>query len=98
MFAGWVARGSVGYPLFDRGKPAGHPDEDDYRKVLSEHPSQMETMFAIFANLLELDENGDPVNTKYAERRAAVSLYEFITREPPDGESTTFGTGEGTLY
>jgi hypothetical protein len=31
--------------------------------------------FAIFANVLELDDRGDPVNEKYAERRAATWLY-----------------------
>lgn len=46
----------------------------------------METCFAIFANVLELDEAGDPVNERYAERRAATWLYRFCTGELPPGE------------
>jgi hypothetical protein len=41
----------------------------DYWKELRESPSQMEICFAIFANVLELDGQGEPVNEKYAERR-----------------------------
>ncbi|GGQ97559.1 DUF7677 family protein [Streptomyces pilosus] len=36
-------------------------------------------MLAIFANALELDEHGEPVNEKYAERRAATDLYSYCT-------------------
>ena len=46
----------------------------------------METLFAVFANNLELDEAGDPTNEKYAERRAAIFLYRYLTRELPPGE------------
>lgn len=81
-FAGWVARGSVGQPILDGV---------DYWDVLRDHPSEMETIFAIFANVLELDEAGDPVNARYAERRAAVELYRFCTGRFPDGEPETEG-------
>ena len=76
-FAGWVARGSVGHPLLD---------DIDYWDDLRDSPSQMETLFAIFANVLELDDHGDPVNEKYAERRAAVWLYQYCTGSPPANE------------
>ena len=76
-FAGWVARGTVGHPMLDHV---------DYWPELSDSPSQMETLFAIFANVLELDEHGDPVNEKYAERRAATWLYQYCTGELPPGE------------
>jgi hypothetical protein len=36
-------------------------------------------METIFANVLELDEQGEPVNEKYAERRAAAWLYQYCT-------------------
>ena len=65
-FAGWVARGSVGHPMLDG---------IDYWNELKDSPSQMEICFAIFANVLELDEDGNPINEKYAERRAATWLY-----------------------
>jgi hypothetical protein len=58
----------------------------DYWEDLRESPSAMETCFAIFANVLELDEQGQPVNEKYAERRAATWLYQYCTRELPPGE------------
>ena len=76
-FAGWVARGSVGYPLLEG---------IDYWEELKDSPTQMGICFAIFANVLELDERGEPVNEKYAERRAATWLYRYCTGEQPPGE------------
>ncbi|MFJ2898064.1 hypothetical protein ACIO87_24625 [Streptomyces sp. NPDC087218] len=76
-FAGWLARGSVGHPMLEG---------IDYWEELRESPSQMEICVAIFANVLELDEQGEPVNEKYAERRAAVWLYSYCTGELPPGE------------
>lgn len=46
----------------------------------------MEICFAIFANVLELDERGEPTNEKYAERRAATWLYKYCTGRWPDGQ------------
>lgn len=77
-FAGWVAGGSVGYPL---------TEGVEYWDDLKESPSQMETMFAVFINNLRLDENGEPTNEKYAERRAACFIYRYCTGEEPPGES-----------
>jgi hypothetical protein len=76
-FAGWVARGSVGHPMLEG---------INYRDALRESPSQLEICFAIFANVLELDEYGEPVNEKHAERRAAVWLYQYCTGELPPEE------------
>ena len=76
-FAGWVARGSVGHPILEG---------INYWDELKDSPSQMETCFAIFANVLELDEHGEPVNEKYAERRAATFLYQYCTGMLPPGE------------
>jgi len=74
-FAGWVARGSVGHPMLA---------DVNYWDELKDSPSQMEICFAIFANVLELNEHGDPINEKYAERRAATYLYQYCTgRLPP---------------
>ena len=52
-FAGWVARGSVGHPMLDG---------INYWDELRDSPSQMETCFAIFVNVLELDDSGQLVN------------------------------------
>ena len=46
-FAGWVANGSVGHPLLEG---------IEYWTALAESPSQMETCFAIFVNVLEMSE------------------------------------------
>ena len=75
-FAGWVARGSVGYPMLEG---------IDYWEVLRDNPSEMEIIFAIFANVLELDDQGMPVNARQAEERAAAELYRFCTGRPPQG-------------
>lgn len=50
----------------------------DYRSVLLQEPSAMEQIYAIFANVIELDEDGVVVNAKYAERRAAQWLRRYI--------------------
>ncbi|MFD9123815.1 hypothetical protein [Kitasatospora sp. NPDC059571] len=76
-FAGWVARSSVGHPMLEG---------IDYWEELRKSPSQMEICFAIFANVLELDEQGEPVNEKYAERRAATWLHQYCTGELPPGQ------------
>lgn len=76
-FAGWVARGSVGHPMLEG---------IDYWDELKDSPSQMETCFAICANVLELDDDGDPVNEKHAEWRAATWLYRYCTGDLPPGE------------
>ena len=59
----------------------------NYWDELKDSPSQMETCFAIFVNVLELDEHGEPVNEKYAERRAATFLHQYCTGELPPGET-----------
>lgn len=76
-FAGWVARGSVGYPL---------TEGVDYWDALQESPSQMETMFAVFINNLRLDEAGEPTNEKYAEGRAACFIHSYCTGKEAPGQ------------
>ena len=49
-FAAWVARGTVGHPLLEG---------INYWDELKDSPSQMETAFAIFANVLQLDDAGN---------------------------------------
>jgi hypothetical protein len=76
-FAGWVARGSVGHPMLEG---------IDYWDELRDSPSQMEICFAIFANVLELDDSGQPVNEKYAETRAATWIYMYCMGGLPAGQ------------
>jgi hypothetical protein len=96
-FAGWVGRGSVGYPLFDQGRPEGHADVEAYWETLRLEPSATESLFAVFVNNLELDEAGEPTNEKYAERLAATFLYHYMIRDLPPAEPP-IGGDEGTLY
>ena len=65
------------------------PDAGWHRllEAARESPSRLETCFAIFANVLELDDQGEPVNEKYAERRAAIWLYRYCTGKLPPGEA-----------
>ncbi len=46
----------------------------EYLNLFGEEPSAIEMVFAIFANVVELDENGDVMNYKYAQKRATDYL------------------------
>jgi hypothetical protein len=84
-FAFWVAKGSVGNPLLDGV---------DYSCIFKE-PSALEQVFAIFANVIELDENGGVLNAKWAERRAAQYILRYLTGETP---SPPFAQCEAELH
>ncbi|WP_422035641.1 DUF7677 family protein [Roseibium sp.] len=77
-FSFWIANGTVGQPLLDGV---------DYRSCLSEEPSALEQTYAIFANVIEMDEEGTVLNAKHAERRAAQYLRSYCDPsyqiEPP---------------
>ncbi len=55
----------------------------DYSAILNE-PSALEAAFAIFANVIELDEQGNVLNAKWAERRAAQWILQYVTGKSPD--------------
>jgi len=77
QFSYWIANGTVGYPLLEGV---------DYRVILQEEPSALEAVYAIFANVLELDDQGNVLNAKEAERRAAQYILQYMTgkkAEPP---------------
>jgi len=65
----------------------------NYWDAVRESPSQLETCFAIFVNVLELDDRGDPVNEKHAEYRAAAWLYRYCTGELTQPELHPFQVG-----
>ncbi len=67
-FSYWIASGTVGHPLLD---------EIDYRAVMVEEPSMLERAYAIFANVIELDEHGEVINAKHAEFRAAQYIRSY---------------------
>lgn len=74
-FAGWVARGTVGHPLVDHV---------DYWSVMRDEPSLMEITFAIFMNVLLIDDEGRPTNAREAEARAAMWVRQYCTGVPAD--------------
>ncbi len=53
----------------------------DYLKLYGEEPSAIEKVFAIYANVLELDEHGNVLNAKYAEKRATDYLREYCDKD-----------------
>jgi len=71
-FSFWMANGTVGLPLLEGV---------DYSCIFSE-ASGLEQVYAIFANVLELDEEGRVINAKYAERRAAQYILQFVSGKP----------------
>ena len=48
-----------------------------YLDLYGEEPSAIEQVFAIYANVIELDENGQVLNAKYAEKRATDYLRSY---------------------
>jgi len=71
-FSFWIANGSVGHPLLDGV---------DYSCIFRE-PSALEQVYAIFANVIEIDEAGQVVNAKHAERRAAQYILQYVASRP----------------
>ena len=67
-FAFWVANRSVGQPLLDG---------IDYSAIFEE-PSAHEQAFAIFINVLELDDEGKVLNARVAEARAAQFIRSYV--------------------
>ena len=49
----------------------------DYLSLYGEEPSIIEQVFAIYANVIELDVNGTVINTKYAEKRATDYIRQY---------------------
>jgi hypothetical protein len=49
----------------------------DYLSLYGEEPSAIEQVFAIYANVIELDENGRVLNAKYAEKRATDYIRQY---------------------
>ena len=76
QFSYWIANGSVGHPLLE---------EVDYSCIFRE-PSALEQVYAIFANVIEVDERGQVTNAKHAEKRVAQYILQYDASrqvEPP---------------
>jgi hypothetical protein len=59
----------------------------DYLPLYGKEPSAIEQVYAIFANVLELDESGQVLNAKHAQKRATDYLRAYCDRtfkvDPP---------------
>jgi len=59
----------------------------NYIELYGAEPSAIELAFAIYANLIELDNEGNVLNAKYAEKRAVDSIRAYcdptFVVEPP---------------
>ena len=53
----------------------------DYIDLYGKEPSAIEMTFAIFANVIELDNNGQVQNFRYAQKRATDYLRSYCIRE-----------------
>ncbi|OCG24226.1 hypothetical protein A9G11_03870 [Gilliamella sp. wkB108] len=53
----------------------------DYLSLYGEDPSAIEQVFAIYANVIELDENGEVLNAPYAEKRATDFLRYYFDND-----------------
>ena len=49
----------------------------DYLDLFGKEPSAIERVFAIYANVIELDQNGTVLNAKYAEKRATDYIRQY---------------------
>jgi hypothetical protein len=68
---------------------------EDYLIIFDE-PGAFEQAFAIFANVVEMDENGNLLNSKYAEKRAAQYLRSYL--DPSYKVDPPFEDWEVNLY
>jgi hypothetical protein len=69
LFAFYLANGTIDWDILG--------DEWDYAGIFSE-PSELEQVFAIWGNLVEVDEHGQLSDDQYAQRRAAQYIRHFI--------------------
>ena len=68
----------------------------NYLELFGNEPSAIETAFAIFANVIEMDDNGNVINEKYAEKRAVDYIRSYC--DPDFKVEPTYEDWEITLY
>ncbi|MEI6916159.1 MAG: hypothetical protein WCL39_13570 [Armatimonadota bacterium] len=71
-------------------------DGVDYLALYGSEPSAIEQVYAIFANVLEFDDDGNVTNLKYAEKRATDSLRAYC--DPSYKVDPPYEDWETTLY
>ena len=54
-------------------------DGIDYLSLYGDEPSAIEQVYAIYVNVLELDDNGNVLNARYAEKRATDYLRQYCS-------------------
>ena len=85
-FSFWVANRTVGLPLLDG---------IDYACIFDE-PSALEMAYAIYVNVLEVNEQGVVGNAKAAEHRAAQYIRSYV--DPSYVVDPAFEEWEVSLY
>ncbi|HEY4286371.1 MAG TPA: hypothetical protein VGN00_04665 [Puia sp.] len=68
----------------------------DYLSLYGQEPSAIEQVYAIFVNVIELDENGTVLNAQYAQRRATAYLRAYC--DPTYEVSPAYEDWETALY
>lgn len=68
----------------------------DYLGLYGNEPSAIEQVYAIYVNVLEMDETGQVLNAKYAEKRATDYLRSYC--DPTYEVSPPFEDWEVALY
>lgn len=68
----------------------------DYLSLYGNEPSAIEQVFAIYANVIELDNAGKVLNAKYAEKRATDYLRAYC--DPSFKVDPPFEDWEVALY
>ena len=86
MFSFWLANGTVGMPLLEG---------IDYSCIFSE-PSALEQAYAIFANVLEVDDSGAVTTARQAELRAAQFIRSYV--DPAYAVEPPLADWEAELY
>jgi len=56
-------------------------EDIEYLSLYGSEPGAIEAVYAIFANVIELDENGKVLNFTYAQRRATDYLKSYCIKE-----------------
>ncbi|YCM43435.1 hypothetical protein V2O64_19185 [Verrucomicrobiaceae bacterium 227] len=71
QFSFWVANRTVGHPLLEG---------IDYSCIFEE-PSALEQVYAIYMNVLEVDDAGKVIDAKQAQHRAAQYIRAYVQGE-----------------
>jgi len=70
--------------------------DTDYLKLYGEEPSSIEMAYAIFTNVLEMDNQGNVLNFDFADKRATDYLRAYLI--PEFNVEPPFEDWETTLY